>query len=59
MKDLVRNDLDQHWYKAGGGLFMYFTYSAFSRYGMRGLSDDVTKTDTPKWQAVREILRTP
>jgi len=60
MKDLVRDDLDRYWYKAGGGLFMYFTLtSAYSRYGMWGLSDDVTKTDTPKWQAVRAILKGP
>ncbi|MBC8066025.1 MAG: hypothetical protein H7Y17_14425 [Chlorobia bacterium] len=57
MKDLILHDLRDNWYALGGDLFMYFTLSsAYSRYGCWGLTDDITKLDTPKFQAAREIL---
>jgi hypothetical protein len=57
MKDLVLHDLRNNWYALGGGLFMYFTLSsAYSRYGCWGLTDDITKLNTPKFRAVKQLL---
>ncbi|MGV3613730.1 MAG: hypothetical protein ACO1SV_00225 [Fimbriimonas sp.] len=58
MGDLVTHDLRDNWFALGGDLFMYFTLtSAASRYGYWGLTDDVTRLDTPKWKAVEGLLK--
>jgi hypothetical protein len=58
MEELVYRDIKNNWQDLGGGLFMYFTLSsAYSRYGMWGLTDDITRTDTPKFRAIRRLLR--
>ncbi|MBN9503253.1 MAG: hypothetical protein J0H02_15865 [Armatimonadetes bacterium] len=57
MKELVYRDLKTNWFDLGGDLFMYFTLtSASSRYGMWGLSEDITQTNTPKWQAIHQLM---
>ena len=57
MEELVYRDIKNNWLDQGGGLFMYFTLtSPYSRYGMWGLTDDVTKTNTPKFRAIRRLL---
>lgn len=57
MGDLVTHDLRDNWFAQGGDLFMYFTLtSAASRYGYWGLTDDITRPDTPKWRAVKTLL---
>ncbi|MEZ0326400.1 MAG: hypothetical protein ACAH95_10880 [Fimbriimonas sp.] len=57
MEELVYRDITNNWFDIGGGLFMYFTLSSpVSRYGMWGLTDDITKTDTPKFKAARRLL---
>lgn len=57
MKELVTRDLVDNWYALGGDLFMYFTLSSgVSRYGMWGATEDITKLDSPKMQALKGIL---
>lgn len=56
MRDLVLRDMRENWFDLGGGLFMFFTLtSAYSRWGMWGLTEDVRRTDTPKFEAIREL----
>jgi hypothetical protein len=60
MKDLVLHDMKDNWFDKGGDLFMYFTLtSAYNRYGMWGLTDDITKRNTPKYQAINELMGIP
>jgi hypothetical protein len=57
MKNLIVHDLVDNWYALGGDLFMYFTLSSgYSRYGCWGLTDDITKLNTPKWLGAMEVL---
>ncbi|MBI5708034.1 MAG: hypothetical protein HZC36_13715 [Armatimonadetes bacterium] len=57
MKELVTRDLADNWYALGGDLFMYFTLSSgVSRYGMWGATEDITRLDSPKMQALKGIL---
>jgi hypothetical protein len=58
MKDLILNDIDANWFPLGGDLFMYFTLtSAYSRYGMWGITDDVTNMDrNSKNAAIKQLL---
>ncbi len=58
MGELVRRDLKDNWFDLGGDLFMYFTLSsAYSRYGCWGLTEDITKLDTPKYKAATSLLK--
>jgi len=56
MGGLVYKDLMQNWYADGGGLFNYFTLSSpYSRYGSWGATEDITRLDTPKYQALVSV----
>ncbi len=55
--DLIYTDMKDHWFDLGGDLFMFFTLSsAYSRWGMWGLTEDIRRTDTPKFQAIRRLV---
>ncbi|GAB4239135.1 MAG: hypothetical protein Kow00109_13860 [Acidobacteriota bacterium] len=55
--DLIYTDMKDHWFDLGGDLFMFFTLSsAYSRWGMWGLTEDIRRTDTPKVQAIRRLI---
>ncbi len=57
MEELVYRDLKNNWFDLGGDLFVYFTLSSsVSRFGMWGLTDDITNTNTPKFKAVKRLL---
>lgn len=57
MQDLVVKDMKDAWFDLGGDLFMYFTLSsAYSRWGMWGLTEDISRTDTPKFEAIRHLV---
>lgn len=60
MKDLIIRDLDQNWFPLGGDLFMYFTLSsAYSRFGMWGITDDITNLNRNyKYSAIETLLGT-
>ncbi len=54
MRDLLLRDMEDTWFELGGGLFMFFTLSSgYSRWGMWGLTEDIRRTDTPKFEAIR------
>lgn len=55
--ELIYIDMKDHWFDLGGDLFMFFTLSsAYSRWGMWGLTEDIRRTDTPKFQAIRRLI---
>lgn len=55
--DLIYTDMKDHWFDLGGDLFMFFTLSSsYSRWGMWGLTEDIRRTDTPKFQAIRRLV---
>jgi hypothetical protein len=57
MEQLVYRDIKNNWFDQGGGLFMYFTLSSpVSRYGMWGMTEDITRSDSPKFKAVKKLL---
>ncbi|MBC8160297.1 MAG: fibronectin type III domain-containing protein [Roseiflexaceae bacterium] len=60
MKDLIIRDIEQNWFGVGGDLFMYFTLSsAYSRYGMWGITDDITNLNrNSKYAAIEQLLGT-
>jgi hypothetical protein len=59
MKDAIVHDLRDNWYAhpdIRGDVFVYFTLqSPYNRWGMWGLTEDITQLDTPKFQAIREL----
>ncbi|MBN1580009.1 MAG: hypothetical protein JXA89_04850 [Anaerolineae bacterium] len=60
MKDLILYDLWNNWYahpQVQGDMFIYFTLqSAYSRWGMWGLTEDITDLHTPKFQAITDLV---
>lgn len=57
IKDVIHYYLRDNWFAMGGDIFMWFTLtSAYSRYGCWGLTDDVTCTATPKYQAILDLI---
>jgi hypothetical protein len=59
MKDILVRLL-RHWFETGGDLFAYYSLcSTWGEYGSFGLSNDIAKDGTAKWQAVKEAARTP
>jgi len=59
MKDLLVRLL-RHWFDSGGDLFAYYSLcSTWGEYGSFGLSNDIHVDGTAKWQAVKEVTRTP
>jgi hypothetical protein len=57
IKDVVIRDVIDNWYNVGGDLFMFLALESFySRYGCWGLTEDVKNLNTPKMQAVNEII---
>jgi len=60
MGDLVVYDLWNHWFahpKVEGDIFIYFTLqSAYDRWGMWGLTQDIENLQTPKYQAVTDMV---
>ncbi len=59
MREIIELNYLQGWEELGGGLAMYFTlYSAYSRFGCWGLTDDYTNPERNfKMQAVRNIIQ--
>lgn len=59
MKDVIVHDLWQNWFghpEIQGDIFIYFTLqSQYNRWGMWGLTEDITDLNTPKFQAVYEL----
>jgi hypothetical protein len=56
MRELLIRDMADNWFKLGGGLFMFFTLSSgYSRWGMWGLTEDIRRTDTPKFEAIHAL----
>jgi hypothetical protein len=60
MRDLILYDLWNNWYghpQVEGDVFIYFTLqSAYSRWGMWGLTEDITELQTPKYGAIRDLV---
>ena len=60
MRDLILYDLWNNWYghpQVEGDVFIYFTLqSAYSRWGMWGLTEDITNLQTPKFGAIRDLV---
>jgi predicted outer membrane repeat protein len=57
MKEILLHDLEDNWFGIGGKLYMYFTLSsAYGRWGMWGLTEDITRLDSPKFEAIYELV---
>ena len=56
MKDAIVHDLRDNWYAhpaIHGDVFIYFTLqSPYNRWGMWGLTEDISRLDGPKFQAI-------
>lgn len=60
MKDLLLHDIRDKWFSSGGDLYMYFTLSgAYSRFGCWGATEDIVNLNTPKYNALLELVRPP
>ncbi len=61
IKPLLKNFLLNDWYGIGGDLFMYYGLAGTpSQWGQWGLIEgDLSKLDTPKYQAALEVSKSP
>ena len=63
MKDAIVHDLRDNWYSDSnvrGDVFVYFTLqSPYNRWGMWGLTEDISKLNTPKYQAIKALRGLP
>ena len=58
MKELVEHDIRDNWLALGGDLYIYDTLvSAYWQGGCHGLTEDIDNLDTPKYQAIQELLQ--
>jgi hypothetical protein len=59
MKNVIVHDLWDNWFghpEIQGDVFIYFTLqSQYNRWGMWGLTEDITDLATPKFQAIYEL----
>jgi hypothetical protein len=59
IRDLIINDMRNNWFEHPqiyGDMFMFFTVqSGYNRWGQWGLTDDITKLETPKFHAIYEL----
>ena len=60
MAALLRRNLVEEWFPAGGGLNVHFTLDdAYDRYGTYGLTDDVNRPyRNHKYRALEELVGT-
>jgi len=60
MKELVLYDIWNHWLAnpdLDADMYIYFTLqSAYSRWGMWGLTEDIMALQTPKFQAITDLV---
>jgi len=59
MRDLILHDMYNNWFvhpDIQGNMYIYFTLqSAFSRWGMWGLTEDINNLSTSKYQAITDL----
>ena len=57
IQDLIQMDLAENWFDIGGDIFIYFQLSGrCSRHGSWGAIEDVKHLDTPKYQALLDLI---
>lgn len=60
MRDLICYDLWNNWYahpEIQGDMYIYFTLqSGYNRWGMWGLTEDITDLETPKYRAITDLV---
>jgi uncharacterized protein (TIGR03437 family) len=60
MGTLVTHDIADNWFPLGGDLYMYFTESGtYSRYGCWGAVEDIANLNTPKYNALAQLIGPP
>ena len=58
MKDVVEHDIRDNWLAVGGDLYIYDSLvSAYWQGGCHGLTEDIDRVDTPKYQAVKDLIQ--
>ena len=58
MKTVVEHDIRDNWLALGGDLYIYDTLvSAYWQGGCHGLTEDIDKLDTPKYQAIQQLAQ--
>jgi len=60
MKDIMLHDLRDNWFPLGGELHVYLELcSAYSRWGCWGQTEDIMILDTPKLEAIQDLVNYP